>query len=146
MPCALRWSFRTRGDLCAFWSQGIQPLLDAVVSYLPSPVDARPTRGILVKSKDAVDITPDGFKSLCALAFKVQRQPDKGPVVFFRVYSGNFTNKMTLLNTTTGEKERSNKLFQMQANEMQEVDFVPAGHIGAAVGLKTTKTGAGSTC
>lgn len=121
-------------------NKGVQPVLDAVIKYLPSPAEKKnPIGKNLLKEKVSVEFDEKG--SLCALAFKVLIDPQKGPLVFFRVYSGTLTNKATIMNARTGKKERILKLFQMHANVPQEIAHIEAGNIGVAVGLKETSTG-----
>ncbi|RHY10066.1 hypothetical protein DYB25_003680 [Aphanomyces astaci] len=127
----------------ALKNKGVQPLLDAVIEYLPSPVDPSCSpfeTSVIQKDKSvrslAVDATASG--PLSVLAFKVKHDRQRGPIVFFRVYSGTLHAKAQLLNTTRNTKERLTRLMLVAADDSDEVDQIQAGHIGAAVGLKHT--------
>jgi elongation factor G len=124
----------------AYKNKGIQPLLDAILDYLPSPVDKPNVIGIS-KSGQTVEVAPHVNEPLRALAFKVQNHPQRGPLVFFRVYSGMLSNKLPLLNVNKDAKERPTKLLQVFADSFREVESVSTGHIAAATGLKTVRTG-----
>ncbi|KAG3081322.1 Elongation factor G [Phytophthora idaei] len=136
----------------ALKNKGVQPLLDAVVDYLPSPLDLAPfeahtvvggkkTRGQGAENK-GVQLQPSSSEPLCALAFKVQHDRQRGLVVFFRVYSGVLNAKSQLINASRGgTKERLTRLMHVAADDQEAVEFISAGHIGAAVGLKHTFTG-----
>ncbi|KAI8333509.1 P-loop containing nucleoside triphosphate hydrolase protein [Choanephora cucurbitarum] len=123
----------------AFKNQGVQPLLDAVIQYLPSPLD-RPS-ALVTYSSGKTALIPLEDPHLCALAFKVVHDARRGPMVYVKVYSGKLNTRMTLFNTTTRSKERVNKLLQMYAKEVEEIPSVSAGNIGVIVGLKDTRTG-----
>ncbi|ETV77070.1 translation elongation factor G, variant 1 [Aphanomyces astaci] len=130
----------------ALKNKGVQPLLDAVIDYLPSPVDPSCSpfeTSVIQRDKSvrslAVDATASG--PLSVLAFKVKHDRQRGPIVFFRVYSGTLHAKAQLLNTTRNTKERLTRLMLVAADDSDEVDQIQAGHIGAAVGLKHTFTG-----
>ena len=125
----------------SYKNKGVQPLLDAVVRCLPHPLDHPPVEATSVSSGQSVqrDRVPDA--PLCAFAFKVARLPARGVVVYFRVYSGVLRAGVPLLNTTQNVRERSSKLLQILADRDREVEAIAAGHIGAMVGLKVTKTG-----
>ncbi len=125
----------------AFKNKGVQPLLDAVVEYLPSPVDVPPFESIPVKGKDAVEIFADDNKPFTALAFKIMTDPFVGQLTFFRVYSGHIGSGSQILNSSNGKKERIGRLLKMHANKREEIKEVYAGDIVAAVGLKNTFTG-----
>ncbi|KAE9339773.1 Elongation factor G [Phytophthora fragariae] len=138
----------------ALKNKGVQPLLDAVVSYLPSPLDLSPfeahtvvggkkTRGRGQGAENKlVQLTASSDEPLCALAFKVQHDRQRGLVVFFRVYSGVLSAKSQLLNASRGgTKERLTRLMHVAADDQEAVESISAGHIGAAVGLKHTFTG-----
>ena len=125
----------------AFRNKGVQPLLDGVVYYLPSPVDLPPVKGINPRDGKEIERKPSDFEPFCALAFKVQADPYIGALTFFRVYSGTLKRGSYVLNTTSGEKERIGRLLRMHSNEREEVEEVFAGDIGATVGLKKTSTG-----
>jgi elongation factor G len=127
----------------AFKNKGVQPMLDAVVDYLPSPLDLPPVKGTDPDQKEEVVIErqtdPEGPMS--ALAFKIITDPYVGVLTFFRVYSGTVTAGSTVLNSTRGKKERIGRVVRMHADKREEVKEVGAGEIGAAVGLKETITG-----
>lgn len=125
----------------AFKNKGIQPLLDAVISYLPSPVDIPPITGHNPASdeleiREAKDDAP-----FCALSFKIMTDPYVGQLTFIRVYSGVLSSGMTVMNVKRGKKERIGRLLKMHANKKEEIKEVYAGDIAAAVGLKTAVTG-----
>eukprot|EP00945_MAST-04E_sp_MAST-4E-sp1_P005079 g5079.t1 len=120
---------------------GVQPMMDAVIRLLPSPNDAPKHAGRTVKSDEIVEIENDPKAPLVAAVFKVQHDSQRGGVCFFRVYSGTMKSRQVLFNTTMGEKERANKLLLINADDNEEVDSISAGSIGAAVGLKYTRTG-----
>lgn len=126
----------------AFKNRGVQPMLDAVVDYLPSPLDVPPMVGHKPGSED-VEMTrkPSKDEPFSALAFKVAAHPFFGTLTFIRVYSGRVAAGSQVVNTTKGKKERIGKLFQMHANKENPVDEALAGHIYAAIGLKDTTTG-----
>ncbi len=125
----------------ALRNKGIQKMLDAVVDYLPSPLDVPPMIGIEPKSGSEVLRTPDDNEPFSALAFKIAADPFVGKLAFFRVYSGTLKAGSYVLNTTKGKKERIGRILQMHANHREEIDTVYAGDIAAAVGLKDTFTG-----
>ena len=125
----------------AFRNKGVQPLLDGVVYYLPSPVDLPPVKGIDPRNGQEIERKPFDYEPFCALAFKVQADPYIGALTFFRVYSGTLKRGSYVLNTATGEKERIGRLLRMHSNERKEIEEVFAGDIGATVGLKKTSTG-----
>lgn len=126
----------------AFKNRGVQPMLDAVVAYLPSPIDVPPMVGHKPNHEE-VELTrkPDTTEPFSALAFKVATHPFFGTLTFIRVYSGHITAGTAVVNTTKGKKERIGKLFQMHANKENPVEDALAGHIYAAIGLKDTTTG-----
>ncbi|GAA2734183.1 elongation factor G [Pedococcus aerophilus] len=126
----------------AFKNRGVQPMLDAVVDYLPSPLDVPPMVGHKPNHEE-VEMTrrPDTSEPFSALAFKVASHPFFGTLTFIRVYSGQISSGSAVVNTTKGRKERIGKLFQMHANKENPVDEALAGHIYAAIGLKDTTTG-----
>ncbi len=124
----------------ALKNKGVQLVLDAVVDYLPSPVDMPPVKGINPKTGEEVTRHADDHEPFCALAFKLQADPFVGQLTFFRVYSGTIEAGSYLYNSTTGQKERLGRIVRLQANEREEVKKVYAGEIAAAVGLKDTKT------
>ncbi len=120
---------------------GVQPMLDAVCYYLPSPLDLPPVKGLEVNGDGELFRKPSDDEPFTALAFKVATDPYVGTLTFFRVYSGYLKKGSYVLNTTTGEKERIGRLLRMYANDRKEIDDVYAGDIAATVGLKNTSTG-----
>jgi elongation factor G len=125
----------------AFKNKGVQPLLDGVVDYLPSPLDVPPIQGINPKTEAEATRRPALDEPFSALAFKVMTDPFVGKLTYFRVYSGTIKAGDRVLNTTTGKVERIGRILQMHANHREERDEIGAGEIAAAVGLKTTTTG-----
>jgi elongation factor G len=126
----------------AFKNRGVQPMLDAVVDYLPSPLDVPPMVGHKPGNEDVeMSRKPSTEEPFSALAFKVAAHPFFGTLTFIRVYSGQISSGSAVVNTTKGRKERVGKLFQMHANKENPVDEALAGHIYAAIGLKDTTTG-----
>ncbi len=124
----------------AFKNKGIQPLLDAVVEYLPSPMDIPPVHG-LDRKGEVVERAPADDAPLAALAFKLVSDPYVGHLTFIRVYSGVLSSGSAVLNATKGVKERLGRLLKMHANKREEIESAYAGDIVAAVGLKSTTTG-----
>jgi elongation factor G len=125
----------------SFKNKGVQPLLDAVVDYLPSPLDVPAIKGIDLKTDNEVERPSDPKAPFAALAFKVMTDPFVGKLTYFRVYSGSLNSGSYVLNSTKGHKERIGRLLQMHANHREDVEAVSAGDIVAAVGLKNTTTG-----
>jgi len=125
----------------AFKNKGVQPLLDAVVSYLPSPLDVDAVVGVNPDTEEEEAREPSEDAPFSALAFKVMVDPYVGQLVFFRVYSGVMASGSTVYNSVRMKKERIGRLLQMHANKRNEVNEVRAGDIAAAVGLKLTLTG-----
>ena len=125
----------------AFKNKGVQPVLDAIVDYLPSPSDVRPVEGIRVKDEKVVTRKADDSEPFAALVFKIQSDKHAGSLSYLRVYSGTAKAGETLVNAATGKKERVGRFLQMHANKRQEIDEVHAGDIVAAVGLKHVVTG-----
>ncbi|WFR67337.1 elongation factor G [Curtobacterium flaccumfaciens] len=126
----------------AFKNRGVQPMLDAVISYLPSPLDVPPMIGHDVKDEEKEIIRkPDASEPFSALAFKVAVHPFFGRLTYVRVYSGSIDSGAQVINSTKGKKERIGKIFQMHSNKENPVDNVTAGHIYAVIGLKDTTTG-----
>jgi elongation factor G len=125
----------------ALRNKGVQKMLDAVVDYLPSPLDVPPMIAIDPRSGDDVVRTPDDKEPFSALAFKIAADPFVGKLAFFRVYSGTLKAGSYVLNPVKGKKERIGRILQMHANHREEIDEVYAGDIAAAVGLKDTFTG-----
>jgi elongation factor G len=125
----------------AFKNKGVQPLLDAVIDYLPSPLDVPPMIGLDPKSGAEITREPSDEQPFSALAFKVMSDPFVGKLTYFRVYSGKIKAGDRVLNTTTGKTERIGRILQMHANHREERDEIGAGDIAAGVGLKSTTTG-----
>lgn len=125
----------------ALKNKGIQPLLDAVCYYLPSPLDLPPAKGIDPKTGQTIEIQPLDSEKFTALAFKIVPDPFVGTLTYFRVYGGYLAKGSYVLNSVTREKERIGRLLRMHANERIEIDEVFAGDIAATVGLKSTLTG-----
>lgn len=125
----------------SYKNKGVQLLLDAVVDYMPSPLDIPPVSGVTADSEEVIERKADDSEPLSALAFKIMTDPYVGKLCFFRVYSGTLVSGSTVINTTKGKKERIGRLLQMHANHREEVNMVYAGDIAAAVGLKDTTTG-----
>ncbi|KAI9294568.1 translation elongation factor G [Neoconidiobolus thromboides FSU 785] len=119
---------------------GIQPLLDSVIDYLPSPKDKKAPIAINSHGEKQV-INIDNDKLTCGLAFKVIYDVNKGPITFIRLYSGTLTNKSNIINCNNQKKERIQKLYQIYADEYKEIPSISAGNIVVAIGLKHTKTG-----
>ncbi|RKD24850.1 elongation factor G [Caminicella sporogenes DSM 14501] len=125
----------------AYKNKGVQLLLDAVVEYLPSPLDIPPVKGILVDTEEEAERKADDNEPFAALAFKIMADPYVGKLAFFRVYSGTLESGSYVYNSTKGKKERIGRILEMHANKRQEISKVYAGDIAAAVGLKYTTTG-----
>ena len=125
----------------AFKNKGVQPLLDAVIDYLPSPLDVPPMIGTDPKSGEEVLRAASPDEPFSALAFKVMSDPFVGKLTYFRVYSGKIKSGDRVLNTTTGKTERISRILQMHANHREERAEIMAGEIAAGVGLKATTTG-----
>jgi len=125
----------------SFKNKGVQPLLDAIIDYLPSPLDIAAMKGIDTKTGEEVVREPDEKAPFAALAFKVMTDPYVGKLTYFRVYSGKMEAGSYILNSTKGHKERIGRLLEMHANTREDVTDVSAGDIVAAVGLKNTTTG-----
>src|ERR687885_568076 len=125
----------------AFKNKGVQPLLDAIVDYLPSPLDVPPVQGIDPRTQDEALRRPALDEPFSALAFKVMSDPYVGKLTYFRVYSGQVKAGDRVVNTTTGRTERIGRILQMHANHREEREEIGAGEIAAAVGLKNTTTG-----
>jgi len=124
----------------ALKNKGVQLVLDAVVDYLPSPLDLPPVTGINPKTGDPIERHASDDEPFTALAFKLQADPFVGQLTFFRVYAGTLEAGSYLYNSTTGTKERVGRIVRLQADKREEVKKVFAGEIAAAVGLKDTKT------
>ncbi len=122
-------------------NMGVQLVLDAVVNYLPSPLDTPPLKAIDVDSGEEVLRKPDNTEPLSALAFKIATDPFVGKLTFVRVYSGVLTSGSYVINTRSGNKERIGRIVRLHANQRTEIDKIEAGDIGAVIGLKETRTG-----
>jgi len=125
----------------AFRNKGVQPMLDAVVEYLPSPLDIPPVTGIEPGPDKAAERPASDNAPFSALAFKIMTDPFVGTLTFFRVYSGSLTSGSSVFNSTRSKRERIGRLLKMHANKREEIKEVYAGDIAAAVGLKTATTG-----
>jgi elongation factor G len=125
----------------ALKNKGVQPVLDAVVDYLPSPLDVKPVVGIQPVTHEEVLRSADDSQPFAALAFKIAADPYVGKLAFFRVYSGTLNAGSYVYNASKGKKERIGRILQMHANHREEIETVYAGDIAAAVGLKDTFTG-----
>ncbi|HOW60723.1 MAG TPA: elongation factor G [Candidatus Moranbacteria bacterium] len=125
----------------ALRNKGVQLVLDAVVEYLPSPIDIPPVKGNSPKDGIEIERKADNSEPFSALAFKIATDPFVGQLTFFRVYSGTLKAGSYVINSTKGEKERIGRILQMHANHREEIQEISAGGIGALVGLKNTTTG-----
>ncbi len=125
----------------AYRNKGVQMLLDAVVDYMPSPLDIPPIKGINPETEKEEERHADDKGPFAALAFKIMADPFVGKLAFFRVYSGTLTSGSYVYNSTKGKKERIGRILQMHANKREEIQEVYSGDIAAAVGLKDTTTG-----
>jgi elongation factor G len=125
----------------AFKNKGVQPLLDAVIDYLPSPLDVPPIHGIDPRTENELSRRPALDEPFSALAFKVMSDPYVGKLTYIRVYSGQMKQGDRVMNTTTGKSERIGRILQMHANHREERQEIGAGEIAAVVGLKATTTG-----
>ena len=125
----------------AFKNKGVQPMLDAVVDYLPSPLDVGAVHGTLQDGVTPAEREPDPNVPFCGLAFKVATDPHLGKLTFVRVYSGTLNTGTQVVNATRDRKERIGKIYQMHANKREELASVSAGDICAVMGLKQTTTG-----
>ncbi len=124
----------------AFRNKGVQPLLDAIIDYLPSPLDIPPVKGVDLEGNE-LSFSANNGCPLSALAFKIMNDPYTGQLTFFRIYSGSLKAGDTVYNPTKGKRERIGRLLKMHANKREEIKEVSAGDIFAAVGLKYTTTG-----
>ncbi|MDQ2738251.1 MAG: GTP-binding protein, partial [Actinomycetota bacterium] len=125
----------------AFKNKGVQPMLDAVVAYLPSPLDVGATHGLLQDGVTEATREPDPKSDFAGLAFKVATDPHLGKLTFVRIYSGTLNSGTQVVNATKDRKERIGKIYQMHANKREELATVVAGDIVAVMGLKQTTTG-----
>ena len=124
----------------AYRNKGVQKLLDAIIEYMPSPLDIPPIKGVDLEGNEVVRHSSDD-EPFSALAFKIMTDPFVGKLAFFRVYSGTMNSGSYVLNATKGKKERVGRILQMHANKREELDKVYSGDIAAAVGFKLTTTG-----
>jgi len=125
----------------AYRNKGVQMMLDAVVDYMPSPVDIPPIKGIIPGTEKEEERPADDKGPFSALAFKIMADPFVGKLAFFRVYSGTLDSGSYVYNSTKGKKERVGRILQMHANKREDIEKVYSGDIAAAVGLKVTTTG-----
>jgi len=125
----------------ALKNKGVQPMLDAVIDFLPSPLDVPPVHGTDPRSGEELTRETDADAPFAALAFKIAADPFVGKLAFFRVYSGTLKTGSYVYNSSKGSKERVGRILQLHANHREEIDHVSAGEIAAAVGLKNTTTG-----
>ncbi|MCL2655331.1 MAG: elongation factor G [Coriobacteriia bacterium] len=125
----------------SFKNKGVQQMLDAVIDFLPSPLDIPPIKGVALKTDEEVTRPADPKGPFAALAFKIMTDPFVGKLTYFRVYSGTLASGSYIYNSTKDNKERIGRLLQMHANSREDVGSVSAGDIVAAVGLKNTSTG-----
>ena len=125
----------------AYRNKGVQMLLDAVIDYMPSPLDIPAIKGIIPGTEEEAERPADDNGPFAALAFKIMADPFVGKLAFFRVYSGMLTSGSYVYNSTKGKKERIGRILQMHANRREEIEQVYSGDIAAAVGLKDTTTG-----
>jgi elongation factor G len=125
----------------AFKNKGVQPLLDAVIDFLPSPIDLPPVKGTMLKGGDDAERKPSDSEPFSALAFKIMTAPNVGKLTYFRVYSGRMEKGGQVLNTRTGNRERMGRLLEMHANKQEDRDFAATGDIMAAIGVKDVRTG-----
>lgn len=125
----------------SYKNKGVQRLLDAIVTYMPSPLDIPAIKGVAEDAEQEIERHADDNEPFSALAFKIMADPYVGKLAFFRVYSGKLESGSYILNSTKGKKERIGRILQMHANTREEITEVYAGDIAAAVGLKDTTTG-----
>lgn len=125
----------------AFKNKGVQPLLDAIVDYLPSPLDIPPVKGVNPNTGEVEERATDPGAPLSALAFKIMTDPFVGTLTFLRIYSGRIETGMNVFNSTKRKKERIGRLVRMHANQREEITGAAAGDIVAALGLRVTTTG-----
>jgi elongation factor G len=136
-------TMRVTPMLCgtAFKNKGVQPLLDLIVDLLPSPLDVPSIEGVSLDDGSVVEVFPSDESPFSGLAFKIMTDPYVGQLTFVRVYSGTMTSGESIMNSTTGKKERIGRILKMHANKREDVETLFAGEIGAIVGLKNTTTG-----
>ena len=137
--CAVKMVPVTCGT--SYKNKGVQKLLDAIVDYMPSPLDIPAIEGVNPKNDEICSREADDDAPFSALAFKIMTDPFVGKLAFFRVYSGTFETGNTVMNSTKGQRERIGRILQMHANHREDIEKVYSGDIAAAVGLKNTTTG-----
>ena len=125
----------------SYRNKGVQPLLDAIVDYLPSPIDIPPVKGTKPGKDDEIERKADDEEPFSALVFKIMADPYVGKLAFFRVYSGTLKTGSYVYNSTKGKRERIGRILRMHANHREEIEEIRAGDIASAVGLKDTTTG-----
>ncbi|MBU2701613.1 elongation factor G [Sporomusaceae bacterium BoRhaA] len=125
----------------SYKNKGVQPLLDAVVDFMPAPIDVPAIKGVNPDTNEEDERPSDDSKPFSALAFKIMADPYVGKLAFFRVYSGQLASGSYVFNSTKGKRERIGRILQMHANHREEIEIVYTGDIAAAVGLKDTTTG-----
>ena len=125
----------------SYRNKGVQPLLDAIVDYLPSPLDIPPVKGTKVNSDEEIERKASDDEPFSALVFKIMADPFVGKLAFFRVYSGKLQSGSYVYNSNKGKRERVGRILRMHANHREEIDEIRAGDIASAVGLKETTTG-----
>ena len=125
----------------SYRNKGVQPLLDAIVDYMPAPTDVPAIKGVNPDTDEEEDRHSSDSEPFSALAFKIATDPYVGKLCFFRVYSGTLTAGSTVYNSVKDDDERMGRILQMHANHREDIDCVYAGDIAAAVGLKNTTTG-----
>ena len=125
----------------SYRNKGVQKMLDAVIDYMPSPLDIPAIRGIVPRTEEETERKASDSEPFSALAFKIMTDPYVGKLCFFRVYSGTLTAGSSVLNSTKDNRERVGRILQMHANDRKDIDIVYSGDIAAAVGLKGTTTG-----
>ena len=122
-------------------NKGVQPMLDAIIDYLPSPLDVPPVHGTDPKTGEELERHPDPDAPLAALAFKIAADPHVGKLAYVRVYSGTMTSGTYVLNSSKGQRERVGRVLQMHSNHREEIPAITAGNIAAVIGFKSTTTG-----
>ena len=122
-------------------NKGVQPVIDGAVTFLPSPLDIPPVRGIHPKTEETIERHSDAEEPMCALVFKIVTDPYVGRLAYFRVYSGKITSNSAVFNSSKRNRERIGRLIRMYADRREEVEEISAGDIGAVLGLKNTFTG-----
>ena len=125
----------------SYKNKGVQMLLDAVIDYMPAPIDIPPIKGVVPGTEEETTRPSSDEEPFSALAFKIMADPYVGKLAFFRVYSGTLESGSYVFNSTKGKKERIGRILQMHANSRKEIERVYSGDIAAAVGLKDTTTG-----